>query len=99
MYMLYDSFFKNILIKLDDDRIVKENSHQMEQKKKTENKQRWVAVIKKTHNFLIYKSDKLTVGSLNLQFWYLGQIENEHHCNDCMTFCNIKKFRYSTFYW
>lgn len=40
MYMLYDSFFKNMIIKLDDDRIVKENSHQMEQKKKTENKQR-----------------------------------------------------------
>lgn len=27
-------FFKNMIIKLDDDRIVKENPHQMEQKKK-----------------------------------------------------------------
>lgn len=34
MYMLYDSFLKNMIIKLDDDRIVQENPHWMEQKKK-----------------------------------------------------------------
>lgn len=34
MYLLYDSFLKNTIIKLDDDRIVKENPHQMEQKKR-----------------------------------------------------------------
>lgn len=32
MYMLYDSFLKNTIIKLDDDSIVEENHHQMEQK-------------------------------------------------------------------
>lgn len=42
----------------------KENPHQMEQKKnKTENKQRnQKQSFKKKNNFLIYKSDKLTVG-------------------------------------
>lgn len=31
--MLYDSFLKNTIIKLDDDGIVKENLHQIDQKK------------------------------------------------------------------
>lgn len=39
--MLYDSFLKNTIIKLDDDSIVEENHHQMEQKKPEDrNKQR-----------------------------------------------------------
>lgn len=39
--MLYDSFLKNTIIKLDDDRIVKNKpSSDGAKKKKTENKQR-----------------------------------------------------------